>query len=248
MPQQTCHFLNLPRELRDRVYQFVFEDRPKIPPTVERSKVVLHRSNSARPCIERPTGFVVPAITGSNEGYRLVCEAALCRVNRQIQNEFSDFLRSNDIDVVARVCNFDFQHVIAYINSLAPNQRTAFGVRRDGTARCTLRIEIDGSFDDRWRTQLYHWIEFVEKWIGLDGELMTAHRTIYKWPAEDRYDRELSALLPKLYSCYQTHPHGPGRLELDKLFYTLLGRHEAEFLLLDPTGRDMLHDLRSITT
>ena len=232
MPQQISLFLNLPRELRDKIYQYVFEDWPEIPYKVKGSRIVLYATQGERTYRERPTAFLKPANLTAETDHRLVCTAAFPRVNRHIRSEFSDFLRSYEVDTVARVRNFDFGHVIEHISGLSPNKLEAYHVRVDGTSTCILELELGGPYDFQWRVNLNRWIEYVEGWVGLEGELMTAHKTIPDLSTQDSFTRAPPEIVRELYACTETHALGAGRLELSKIFYTLLARCGLESFIL----------------
>ena len=226
---------SLPSELRDHIYQYVlinehtFRDwyyhRREPPQHIERIKAYL-----------RPTGAKdgnFPILTSA---------AAFSCVSKPIRADFSDFLHSvnSDIDIVVEVHNFDFSHVIQYLQT--KGRKEAFCVREDGTIHSRLMVKLGGPFDKDWKPNLQHWIDFIESWIGLDEELATAHKTIVEPDAKDPkrkdpWSRAPTELLTGLYRYYQGHRRGAGRLELDRLFYTVYARFGVVAMMIQ--GRDV---------
>ena len=227
MPQGTSKFLTLPRELRDEIYYHVFQQRPEVPLSVKGSKVVLHGQDGGTTYIGRPTAFLFTN-SEKRKGPFLISTNALSEVNSQVRTEFSEFLRTVDVDVIARVRNFDFGHVIDHFNSLPRNRSESFCVQHDGTARCILTVELSGPYDARWSANLGRWISYVERWIGLEGELRTAHKTVEDSHTVIRWVRAPPDIVNEVYVCYQNHRRGAGRLELDRIFYTLWASYGVE--------------------
>jgi hypothetical protein len=74
------------------------------------------------------------------------------------------------------------------------------------------------------------WVDFVEEWASRsNAELKTLHKAIKDLATPNRrsfvFHGEVGR---KLYAVYQSQRRGAGRLELDKIYYTLLGKYQAE--------------------
>jgi hypothetical protein len=224
MSPQTSQFLNLPIELRNHVYSFALVNHQrKIQPKIEGSRIVIHSRRT-----ERPKAFLLLQNSSANEKPTLSCSLALSQINHQIRFELSDVLRTSTVDIVAQVRNFDFSHVIELFESLQTRRRDQFLVKDDGNARSVLYLELGGPYDADWHANVAKWIEFVEDWIPV-GELKTLHRTIQDLSTTDRWCRApRGTIIYDLYGMYQARKEGAGRLEMDKMFYTVLCRYKAE--------------------
>lgn len=234
MSNQTSHFLNLPLELRISIYSHtLIEHQPEIPRVVKGSTVVWHGKQGGPAYTQRPRAFLGEKLSSNFDGPTLVCPLALSQVNRQIRTEFSDYLRTAPVDIVSRIRNFDWSHLIHLIQSLPDWRKDQFLVGEDGTAGSILYFELGGPYSPDWRTNLMRWIEFVEDWARNPGhELKSLHKTIQDLSTSDRWCRAPSGeIVCEVYTMYQCQGKGIGRLELDKVFYTLLGRYKAEVML-----------------
>ena len=228
MSQQSSLFLRLPQELRDEIYKYALLDQRKIALTEKESKIVLQNYGNITTCIERPKASLFPGDPFSKKEPYLRATTSLSQVSRQIRAEFSQFLRTADVDVVARIHGFDFGHAIYYFRSLPPDRLQSFCVKEDGTAKCILKLELAAPDNSYWHANLAKWIQFVECWVGLEGELRTSQKTVSRLSLEDSFTCEPPEIVHKVYRFYQDHRNGAGRLELDKIFFTLLAKSEVE--------------------
>lgn len=219
-------FLNLPIELRNTVYSYALTDhQPEIPLSVKGSSVVWHGTAGIN-YLERPIAFLL------HDQPKLLCPLALPQVNHQIRTEFSDFLRTAPVDIVSKVRNFDFRHVISFFESLPGWRREQSLVMEDGSVHSNLCFEFGGPYDAQWRSNLMHWIEFVDNWTDSSGhELKTLHKTIQDLSNTDRGCRAPVQIIWDVWTTHRSHRKGAGRLELDKIFYTLKARFEAELMM-----------------
>ena len=227
MSPQTSHFLNLPIELRNHVHSFALSAKwSENPLTTAGSRVVVCSTYR-----ERPKAFLLPHYSSAGDKPILACPSALSQINPRIRLELSDVLRTSTVDIVAQVRNFDFAHVIRFFESLPAWRRDQFLVADDGNARSILYLELGGPYDADWRANLTLWIEFVENWIAV-GELKTLHKTIQDLSTADRWCRApRGTIVYNLFVVYQEHKKGAGRLEMDKIFYTVLCRYKAELAM-----------------
>jgi hypothetical protein len=234
MSRQASPFLNLPLELRISIYSHALIDhQPEIPCVVKGSTVVLRGTESVSAYTQRPKAFRVENCSSDVDGPALVCPLALSQVNRQIRSEFSDYLRTAPVDIVSRIRNFNWSHLMCFIRSLPDWRKDQFLVGKDGMADSTLYFELGGPYSPDWRTNLMCWIEFVEDWTQSPShELKTLHKTIQDLSTSDRWCRAPPGeIVCEVYTMYQCQRKRIGRLEMDKVFYTLLGRYKAEVML-----------------
>lgn len=244
MSGRPCHLLNLPRELRNEIYRHVFEQRPAVCLPIDKfDHALCQRIN---PChkkgVERPIAALRENEASSlGEVPLVICNTPFSQVNRQVQAEHANFLRSVDVDVAAGVQNFDLSRVIEYLNNLSKSAVEHYHVRRDGTSRSKLKLELRGPYDRNWKANLARWIDYVERCVGLDGEFMATHKIVRPLEDQEIPSRLDPAVVLELFNEYQNHRLGAGRLELDKIFYTIFARHRAERMMegawVDALGR-----------
>ena len=231
MSQDNSPFLNLPLELRIEIYfRALIQHQPEIPLRLKRSIVSLFQRPDGPIYTKRPEAFLITDASSNNQGPVLVCALALSQTSRQVRSEFSDFLRMAPVDIVTKVYNFDWSNTIDLIASLPKWRQDQFLVRQDGTAQSTLYLELGGPYYRNWRSNLVHWVDFVEEWAShSNAELKTLHKAIKDLASPDRrsfvFHGEVGC---KLYPVYQSQRRGAGRLELDKIYFTFLGKYRAE--------------------
>lgn len=240
MTGKPCHLLALPREIRDEIYHIIIEQRLRIPWPLKTSPPIPEATTYR----EKPTAFL-------SDAHTLVSSDPVSQVKKQMRAEFSDLLRTLNVHIVVRVKNFDFTTAIKYLNDVRRERQEVFHVREDGTSTARLKIQLVGPYDGEWKSNLKQWIDQVEKWVSLEGELVTAHRTLQQCVVTKCYCiRVPRASLFEVYYEYQAHQRGAGRLELDKIFYTLLSRYRAEKMMMWHEGlheADGSYDARLLT-
>ena len=244
MSKQTSDFLTLPLELRNNIDSYaLIHHQPEIRLTVKGSTVVFHGRNGGLAYTQRPRAFLVENGPSDVSRPALVCPLAISQVNRQVRTEFASYLRIAPVDLVSRNRNFDWTDVTHCIQSLPDWRRDQFRVGEDGIADTILYSELGGPYGPDWRTNLMSWIEFVENWTqDPNHELKTLARTIQDLSTSDRRCRAPPGeIVREVFTMYQSRMKGAGRLELDKIFYTILGRFKAE-IMMDRGTRDWAYD------
>ena len=240
MSRETSPFLNLPLELRIHIYHHaLIQHQPDIPLTAKKSRIKLRGEKDAYK--EKPIAFLITTTSSADlSRWQLACPLALSQANRQIRSEFSDLLRTASVDIICNIRSFDFSHVIEMLATVPMWRQDQFLVREDGTAESTLYLRLGGPYAADWRADLMQWIAFVDSLtINPTGELRTSHRTtrdVFDWDRNvGDWNRDYCAtygrIVSEIYLMYQRHRRGGGRLEFDKIFYTLLCRYNAEVMM-----------------
>ena len=220
----------LPQEIRDEIYKYVVletEDvhlgsEPKIPRLRQSSSTLVQPRYQAR---------ILSIASRDGSKARMTTSAPLCGANKQLRQEISDFLEVSGLPVVATVRNFNFVHVLDYLTTPASRPRVGrYTCKEDGTVPQRLVIELSGPYDEHWQQNLRRWIERIEGLLPEHAaELGVLHKTV---PWQGRWGvRTPPDILGPVWRMLGEWPVGAGRLELDKVFFTLHGRFQVEVML-----------------
>ena len=262
MSTTPTSFLDLPPEIRCVIYSFVFKQRIDgwVRRRVDEGSAKWPQVHSPELHYTKKPKAILQPSTNTSTSYTITTNLPISQLNRGLRLEVLNHLAythntttattttadaNSGIDVSARILNFDFTHLIAYLCTCpAPRQRD-FHVREDGTAASWLTLELCGPYDHSWRANLHHWLEFVQRLVGggRERELATRHRigvdtlTTSMEQADDgsaavvgrgSRERVSSAFMIRLYYNYQEHTPGAARLELDKIFYSVYAKYWVE--------------------
>lgn len=170
----------------------------------------------------------------------LVTTIPIAQVNRQARAEISDCPSLADAILVARINNFDFQHVIGYLDSISKANKGSFLLRADGCSRCNLRLELEGPYDFQWRANLEQWIGYANRWAGNSGEMGTTHCIVKDAASANTWSRVPPELVKEVYQVWRTYDKGAGKLELRQIFFALFCRHRVEMMMFAPRQNDAL--------
>ena len=111
-------FLELPPESRNRIYTMVIDDGP--PPELSRDK---HQQN-------------------------LASRSAMVLVNKQVQAEFLSLVNGDSRVVETTVINFDFSHIVRYLNRLSDAELQRFRMTTNGIDDATNDAETEWTCED----------------------------------------------------------------------------------------------------
>lgn len=127
---------------------------------------------------QRQEAFLATGIPSTN-GSQLIHNSPLSRANKQLREDFSRFLHTAPLRVVARVENFDFRHILHFLSRLEEAQQTAFRVRHDGTSARSLILQLRGLYTEASLDNLQHWIEQIHAFAGPEthAELACLYKT-----------------------------------------------------------------------
>lgn len=221
--------LQLPQEIRDEIYKYILLEEEEIQHEA-RAKYSRRMTPSWSVRQPRYQARIVCNRLKDGPDVQMSCPAALSEVNRQIRVEVSDFLENSKLSVVARVRNFDFDHVLRYLATPATRRTlTRHAVREDGTVPHRMVIELSGPYDDDGRANLQRWIEGVDGLMqGRSEELGVLHKTAF----QGRFKVcAPAAIVWKVGAMYEAWPLGAGRLESEKVFFALYTRWEVEVMM-----------------
>lgn len=220
----------LPQEIRDEIYTYIILEHEEIHLDSKPDSSGVRRSSSTFLQPKYHARILSAASRGGRE-IRMTTSAPLCEANKQLRHEISDVLEVSSLPVVATVRNFNFDHVLNYMTTPASSLRVGrHTCREDGTIPQRLEIELSGPYDEHWQQNLRRWIERIEGLLPEHpAELGLLHKTV---PWRGRWGvRTPPDILGHVWSMLRTWPVGAGRLELNKIFFTLFGRFQVEVML-----------------
>lgn len=225
-------FLSLPTEVRDQIYVDILQHRidrefPRNPYRIQPVGTSLHYTEKPRIFLRSPNSSELPPT--------LTAVAPIAQVNKKIREEILDALGNTMVDVEARVVNFDFGHVIHFLSSLGRRRQDDFCVRADGTSGRSVKIKLCGPYNDGWRHTLKQWTDMVNRLVPPPGELAAFHNIGGDLAFPRLHVHLPDGLVKEVFSIYQACSSGASRLALDKIFYTLLTKHQEGQLA--ETGR-----------
>lgn len=237
--------LHLPRELRDEIYSYVL---------LEPEEVSLKRCTKMQPThrdvwtVWEPRYQTRIQEDGSRIEFAAVTRMAsapapLGQASRQLGMEVSEFLEHSRLPVVARIRNFDFEHVLQYlITPDAKPRLLRYIVGEDGTAQPNrLMLELVGPYGEDWRLNLERWIRGLDELLPQrHAELSISHKTM---PWNGYWSiRSPPEIVRETWTMQQAWSLGCGRRELELVFFAMLARERVEEMMgwhtpvLDDTG------------
>jgi hypothetical protein len=221
---RVSSIFQLPREIRQQIYAYVI---------AAVDEVRLHRIQTWSETAQ-----------GTEPSHLLSSPSiSLAEANWHARYEISDFLERSAIPIVARVHNFNFDHVISYLETSTAGlaQHT---VRSDGIVPRRLVIELCGQYNKHWRENLDRWVDAITKLLpideaefgGLHKVVSTNESSLFRVPGHVRIMRVVQLM-------WLQQLRGAARLALEKIFWTFYGRWRAGSLTtwvleLDPESRE----------
>jgi hypothetical protein len=185
--------------------------------------------------------FDAPQLTSSHP---------LSRVNKQVYAEFSEFLRTSSMPVVATVRNLDFSHVIHFLSTLEKLRQNSFKVGLDGNSERKLTIGLQGPYTASCMNSLRLWIEHVHLFVGPErsAELATLYKIIPVFPDETgTYSSSIPMLVMMGIDKFLGHcAPGGGKIEARKIVQPLYHRFRREysFCILSSDYENMLDGIQ----
>lgn len=195
----TPSLLGLPVELRDIIYSHVIFQPPWPPegftrcschdPLGQVARCAAHCPNPLRGRLayraplnkltqKRPV-YLAPSKTTASE-FQLLYSSPLSFANKQLREDFSRFLHTAPLNVVARAYDFDFRHIVQFLSRLGGTHQDDFRVRRDGTSARKLIIELHGPYTESYMDNMHQWLKQAHTFAGPEEEAELA--TLYRIP------------------------------------------------------------------
>lgn len=167
-----------------------------------------------------PRAYLIKGNSG-----KLFSKSSLVRVNSQVREEFGSLLQAASPELIAEVKNFDFAHVVTFLNRLAqhdlanlPTSHKPAGRRMRTILIISIKCpeEIDWSKLQRWLNRLDH---PHKKGSAIDFE----YKAVNNWDARDLSE----SLAPiRYWSPNAQPPQSLSRTEKEKLKMALAFREE----------------------
>lgn len=226
--------LRLPRELRDEIFAYVL---------LGQEEISLKRCARLQPTHGEVWTVLDPryqtqiAEDGSSCEFTAIARdkstpAPLGQVNRQLRIEVSEFLEHSGLPVVARVRNFDFEHVLHFL--VTPDSKPRFlgyTVGEDGEVQSNRpMLELVGPYDEDWRANLERWVKGLERLFPQrHGELAFSHKTL---PWNGHWGiRTPPEIVREAWQLQQAWPLGVGGRELELVFFAMFTRQRMEEMM-----------------